>query len=153
MQKIDLIDMRSRADGDLCWVAHAKCHFTKFSWTQALPSKQAIHVVSFLYKIFTTFGPPVILQSDNGREFVAQVVSQLAVLWPGLKIIHGWPRHPQTQGLIERSNAVLQSKLAKWMDDNQSDNWSEGLPLITRIFLTEFDGERFLFCVFSNPLF
>jgi transposase InsO family protein len=50
------------------------------------------------------FGAPVILQSDNGREFVAKIIEELAAMWTGLKIVHGKPRHPQSQGSVERSN-------------------------------------------------
>jgi hypothetical protein len=32
-----------------------------------------------------------------------------------MKIIHGRPRHPQSQGSIERSNGDIQNILASWM--------------------------------------
>ena len=51
-------------------------------------------------------------------------------LWPEVHIINGRPRHPQSQGLVERANGILQTKLGKWMEDNHTDNWMEGLPLI-----------------------
>jgi len=51
-----------------------------------------------------TFGAPKILQSDNGREFVNSVINELKDLWPECVIVHGHPRHPPSQGSIERSN-------------------------------------------------
>ena len=68
--QIDLIDMRSVSFGGFNFIMHAKDHFTKFSWLKALPSKEAKHVAEELRNIFFTFGPPKILQSDNGKEFV-----------------------------------------------------------------------------------
>ncbi|CAG8459887.1 5633_t:CDS:1, partial [Dentiscutata heterogama] len=60
--------------------------------------------------------PPTILQSDNGKEFVAQVIKELMALWPSVKIINGRPRHPQSQGLVERANGILEQKLGKWRE-------------------------------------
>lgn len=68
--QIDLIDMRSVCYGGMNFILHAKDHFTKFSWLFPLPSKEAKHVASHLHTIFCTAGPPRILQSDNGKEFV-----------------------------------------------------------------------------------
>ncbi|CAF1571711.1 unnamed protein product, partial [Rotaria sordida] len=44
------------------------------------------------------------LQLGNGREFVAKVIEELTEMWKGLKIVHGKPCHPQSQGFVERSN-------------------------------------------------
>jgi hypothetical protein len=44
----------------------------------------------------------MILQSDNGREFTANIITELKSLWPDLKIVHGRPRHPQSQHSVER---------------------------------------------------
>ncbi|CAF4957059.1 unnamed protein product, partial [Rotaria socialis] len=72
-------------------------------------------------------GPPRILQSDNGREFVAKVILDLTKSWPGLLIINERPRHPQSQGLVERGNAVVQQLLGKWLDTNVTNDWPSGL--------------------------
>ncbi|CAF1475296.1 unnamed protein product, partial [Didymodactylos carnosus] len=37
------------------------------------------------------------------------------------------PRHPQSQGCIERANGVLCDALGKWLATNNSIHWSEGL--------------------------
>jgi hypothetical protein len=39
--------------------------------------------------IFLRFGAPNILQSDNGAEFTASIISQLKDLWPECKIVLG----------------------------------------------------------------
>jgi transposase InsO family protein len=56
----------------------------------------------------------MILQSDNGREFTANIITDLKSLWPDLKIVHGRPRHPQSQGSEERANADVKEMLATW---------------------------------------
>ena len=88
-----------------------------------------------LFQIFMTQGCPLILQHDNGREFVNQVISRhsscyllkhyytnlllfiykviarIKRLWPGCVIVRGRPRHPQTQGSIERANKDVEEML------------------------------------------
>lgn len=68
--QVDLIDMRSVSYEGFNYIMHAKDHFTKFSWLSVLTSKEAKNVAEQLRNIFFTFGPPRILQSDNGKEFV-----------------------------------------------------------------------------------
>jgi len=46
-----------------------------------------------LMDIFCLFGAPFILQSDNGREFTNNIIQNLADKWPGMKLVHGKPRH------------------------------------------------------------
>ncbi|CAF1526343.1 unnamed protein product [Didymodactylos carnosus] len=41
--------------------------------------------------------------------------------------IRGRPRHPQSQGLVERGNGVLCDSLGKWMSSTNSERWSDGL--------------------------
>ena len=74
-----------------------------------------------------TNGAPNILQSDNGREFVNKVITELTILWPDLKLVHGRPRHPQSQGSVEKANDEVHRLLVSWMRDNNSTSWTQGL--------------------------
>ena len=127
--QMDLIDFSSRPDGDYRYILHVRDHFSKYSWAFPLTSKRASEVAEKIVELFCTFGPAKILQSDNGREFTASVIEDIKKLWPDVIIIHGRPRHPQSQGLIERGNGDLQLKLGKWMDTN-GENWSKGLKFV-----------------------
>ncbi|CAF1326105.1 unnamed protein product [Didymodactylos carnosus] len=106
--QMDLIDMHSAPDREFKWILHVKDHFTKSSWAYPLQTKEAAPVVLKLLDQFYSFGPPRILQSDNGKEFVAQVIKDLRNTWKDLVITNGRPCHPQTQGLVERANHTLQ---------------------------------------------
>lgn len=79
-----------------------------------------------LLKIFLEQGAPFILQSDNGREFTAGIIKELVTLWPECKIIHGRPRHLQSQGFVERSNQDVEQMLRIWIEENNSAKWSVG---------------------------
>jgi len=76
-------------------------------------------VAHHLLNIFLIFGALNILHSDNGREFVNKVISELCSMWDGVKIVHGKPRHIQTQGSIERANQDFKNILRAMMEDNE----------------------------------
>ena len=86
----------------------------------------ATDVAYELFLIFTTQGCPAILQSDNGGEFVNEVITTLMKMWPECIIVHGHPRHPQTQGSIERANKDVAHMVGVWMRHNDSTQWSIG---------------------------
>ena len=76
------------------------------------------------------FGNPHILQSDNGREFSNKVVKKITEIWPGCKLVHGKPRHSQSQGSVERANRDVEAILACWLRDNNSRSWVNALPFV-----------------------
>jgi len=49
---------------------------------------------------------------------------------PGMKLVHGKPRHSQSLGSVERSNQDVRDMLVAWMSDNNKQTWSEGLRFI-----------------------
>ena len=123
--------MSYNPDGEFKYICHVRDHFSRFSWAKALTSKRAVEVAAYLFDLFHFLGSsPTILQSDNGKEFCASVIKELVNLWPSIKIINGRPRHPQSQGLVERANGILQQKLGKWKEDTGRHDWSFGLRLI-----------------------
>src|SRR6266487_2339324 len=127
---MDLIDLSYDADGEFKYVCHVRDHFTRFSWARALTSKRAIEVAAYLFDLFHFIGSsPTILQSDNGKEFCAEVIKELMGMWQ-VKIINGRPRHPQSQGLVEHANGLLQQKLGKWKENTGRNDWSFGLRFV-----------------------
>ena len=124
--QVDLIDLQSTPDGDYKWLMNFQDHNTKFTHLRPLRTKEAAGVAVELLKIFLEFGAPSILQSDNGKEFVAAVISDLMKLWPDCQIIRGKPRHPQSQGSVERCNQDVENMLRAWCHDNNSKKWSIG---------------------------
>ncbi|CAF1510262.1 unnamed protein product [Didymodactylos carnosus] len=121
--QIDLIDMRTRPDVisidvSYLWILNCIDHFSKFSWSYPLQSKSAVEVAQKLRALFFVFGPPRLLHSDNGAEFIANVIVELKVLLTDMCFIRSRPRHPQSQGCVERANGVLTIALGKWLVDN-----------------------------------
>jgi transposase InsO family protein len=127
--QIDLIDFHEFADrnNDFSWLLTCVCTFSKFLVAVPMKNKEAVTVATHLVKdVFKILGPPVILQSDNGKEFVAEVITHICNIL-NIKIKHGRPRHPQAQGQIERLNQTVGRGFTKllWDDDNhlQRKDW------------------------------
>ena len=99
--QLDLMDFQTMPDGIYKWAGHYQDHHNKLSFLFALTSKCAREVALRLIDIFTFTGAPCILQMDNCREFVAQVITELKLICPGMTIVRGKPRHPQSQGSVE----------------------------------------------------
>ena len=90
--QVNLIVMHSMPHGDMKYIMVNQDHLTKFCVLRPLPAKRAACVAFNLLDVFfLNCGAPAILQSDNGSEFTAQVVSERR---PELKIVHGNLSHP-----------------------------------------------------------
>ena len=105
--QIDLIDMAPRKRQFMSnnkwkfrYILSVKCCFSKFCWLFPLQNKSADCIYSVLYVLFQKEGCPDILQSDNGSEFIADVIGKLCNDF-GVRIAHGQPHHLQSHGQIE----------------------------------------------------
>src|SRR3989338_4323417 len=100
---------------------------TRYILIRPIPSKSAL-VARSLVKIYSDFGIPKILQSDNGTEFVNQIMDEL-------KNNCGFEQrtissyYPQSNGAAE--NAVKQVKtLLKKMSNGDYTHWCLRMPAI-----------------------
>ena len=88
-------------------------YMTKWAEAKPLPDKTAMQVAWFIYdEIICRYGCLAIIQSDNGLEFVNEIIKQL------LEKFQIWhqrvsPYHSQTNGMIERFNRMLGEVLSK----------------------------------------
>jgi transposase InsO family protein len=88
-------------------------YLTKFVKIRALKSSVKQEVTRFLYeRIFTRFRTPLEIISDNGPQFLNEVVENLLAR---LAMKHRFTTmyKPSTNGLVERTNRTLYSMLAK----------------------------------------
>ncbi len=126
----DLINMTAYPDGKMKWILHYQDHHDKMSYLQAMPDKETKTIALELAPLFLMQGAPVILQSNIGREFVAEIIDELVKIWKGCKIVHGLLRHPQSQGSVEGANADIEPMVMQWMEDENSTNWVWGIQFI-----------------------
>ena len=125
----DLIDMRHEPSGQYKWILHIKDHFSKYTQLYPLKSKHAEPIAEAFTCFIAAFLPPKIVQTDNGKEFKGALLILLRKY--GIQIINGAPRSPQTQGLVEQANGVVEAKLRAWKMDNGSTEWANGIMDVT----------------------
>ena len=109
-------------------------HFTKKVKLIPLKLKSAEEVSEHILDIFCDSGPPHILHSENGREFSNNLLfSTLAAKWPSLKVVHEKPRHPESQGAVERANRDIKDALFGMLYDHDNDQcWIKYLRWVQR---------------------
>ena len=128
--QVDLIDMQAMPHSQNKWILVYQEHLTKFCVLKPLTTKRAAEVAFQLVDIFLLLGAPAILQSDNGSEFTASVNTDLKKVWPKLALVHGKPRHPQSQGSVERANGDIKDMLVAWLADNKTQGWTVGIKFV-----------------------
>lgn len=122
--QVNLVDMRSQPDGEFNFIMVYQDYHTKFLILRPLKSEQAEEVAYHLLDIFTIFGPPCVLYSDNGEEFANKVIDELSKQWNELNIVYD-PN--QSQG---SENQDVEKMLLTWMETGKTTKWSEGLRFI-----------------------
>ncbi|XP_057571523.1 KRAB-A domain-containing protein 2 isoform X2 [Hippopotamus amphibius kiboko] len=137
--QVEILDMQSNADGEFKFILYYQDHLTKFTILRPLKAKQAHEVVGVLLDIFTILGAPSVLESDSGTEFTNQVVSELSVVWPDLKVIPGKYHPGQGQGCLEQASRDVKNMLSAWMQSNHSHHWAEGLRFLQMVRNQAFD--------------
>ena len=70
------------------------------------------------------FGPPSIIQSDQGRHFSAEVFEEMCKL-AGVKHKMGAPGHAESQGQVERQNQLMMQ--VRCLAKNNADDWPRAM--------------------------
>lgn len=100
-------------------------------WPEIYPVKKAdaISVAKCLCNHFIpTYGIPSLIRSDNGTHFVNEVISKVSEAL-GFSIKHHCSYHPQSAGLVERTNGTIKQRLRKCMEETKKP-WPECLSLV-----------------------
>ncbi|GFW33176.1 KRAB-A domain-containing protein 2 [Trichonephila clavipes] len=110
--------MANCCNDELCQMKFTLEKATEEEHLRPLKTKRTEDVAYHVLSIFLTFGVPAILQSDNEREFINEIISEICVVWKDVKIVREKPRHSQTQGSVDRDNQDIQDMLTTWRNDN-----------------------------------
>ena len=103
--------------------------FTRFAALIALPDKKEQTIAKALVeRVFSNFGPPEALHSDQGPEFKNIVVKQLQDVF-GYKKTKTTPYRPQGNSVSERMLSTLHVMLSMYSNIARN-NWAEVLPFI-----------------------
>jgi transposase InsO family protein len=99
---------------------------TRYVIAKPLPNTQEHTIARALFEIFTMIGPPKIMQSDRGTEFINKVLAKL-VAAAGIDHRLVAPYNPQANGLAERAVKTIKDTLKKKLV-GKFDRWDEALP-------------------------
>ena len=100
-------------------------------WVEIVPAKHpnALTVAKALCKhIIPDHGIPRVLWSDNGSHFVNEIVDNMSTHL-GITLKHHCSYHPQSAGLVERTNGTVKQRLKKTMEETGKP-WPECLSLV-----------------------
>lgn len=100
-------------------------------WAEIVPSTaaDAITVAKAIFKtIIPQHGIPEVIYSDNGAHFVNAIISQMAKHL-GITLKNHCSYHPQSAGLVERTNDTIKNRLRKTMAETGRP-WTECLDLV-----------------------
>ena len=87
----------------------------------------------FNQRVFCYFGLPEQLHSDQRAQFENQLMEELCALWR-IDKTHTTPYHPQSNGMVERSNRNLGDSLRTLLLRRGQEEWDLLLPQIMRAF-------------------
>ncbi|KAJ8359452.1 hypothetical protein SKAU_G00159770 [Synaphobranchus kaupii] len=111
------------------YILVAMDYFTKWPEAFAIPDQSAATMAERLVEeMFTRFGAPAELHSDQGRNFESQLMAEVCKRL-GVTKTRTTPLHPQSDGLVERFNRTLATQLAILASQHQRD-WDRHLPLV-----------------------
>ena len=126
---IDLIGPITPASSSGCrFVLTVVDYATRYPEAVALKGISTQEVAEALCKIFSRVGVPSQIVSDQGTQFVSDVMKEVYRL---LSIQHltSTPYHPQCNGLVERFNGTLKSMLRKLCVERPTD-WDRYLEAV-----------------------
>ena len=98
-------------------------YLSKYPYAVPIRSKEAIEIAGDLLKYIPIFGPPKVILSDQGKEFVNEVVDKL-LQQVGTEHRVTSAYHPNTNGQCERLNQTLLASLRKHCEAHPADWYS-----------------------------
>ena len=110
-------------------------YFTK--WTEAFPLQDQTAKTTaetLVNEVIMRFGMPIVLHSDQGRNFESALVREVCKLL-GIRKSRTTAYHPQGDGLVERMNMTLVESLSKYVDTNQKD-WDKWMATVLFAYCT-----------------
>ena len=117
------------------YIIVATDYLTRWPEAKAVPDAGAETLARFIFEeIVCRHGVPKIILSDNGKNFISDVVKVLCEKFL-IKHIFSSPYHPQTNGMVERLNRTLCNSLAKVKE--KDEDWDIHIPAILFAYRTK----------------
>ena len=125
---VDLVEYESKSEGNR-FILSVIDHITRLLILIPIKCKEAAVVVRHLIeRVFSVFGPPETLHSDQGKEFQNQLVKYFQSVF-GYKETRTAAYRPQGNSVLERVHSTVHNMLAIY-SNLACDNWAELLPFV-----------------------
>ena len=108
-------------------------YMTKWAEAVPIPNQTAARITTELVKVFSRYGIPDILHSDQGRNFESTILSQTLEAF-GVTKSRTTAYHPAGDGLVERFNRSLLQMLRAYVQ--QHNDWEKYLPFVLYAYRT-----------------
>ena len=103
-------------------------HFTKWCEAFLTRDQRASTVADILVtRVFSRFGPPLIIHSDQGRNFESNLTQEVSRL-KGTHKSRTTAYHPLWDGLVERQNRTIQGILSIFVSEHP-DDWDNRVSM------------------------
>jgi hypothetical protein len=113
--------------GNLKYVVVAVEYFSKWIEAKPLATITSVTVQKFFWQnIVCRFGVPKAITVDNGTQFDAEVFKELCEQI-GTKIHFASVRHPESNGLVERANGIIMTRIMKLIFNQPRGKWPDEL--------------------------
>ena len=114
-------------DGNV-FIVTAIDYATGWPVAKAIPNQEALTIAKFIHEdIYALYGPPKELLSDNGSNFLSEVIAHLVrVLQTRHRLTT--PYHPRANGKVENLNGTLGAVLTKFTLGKNVHTWDLYLP-------------------------
>ena len=123
----DLVGPLPRSSSGYKYILTAMCLYTKYP--EAIPLKRVdnVSVLEGLMEIFSRYGFPSEILTDQGSVFMSKLTSECCKTF-GISKVRTSPYHPQSDGALERWHACLKSMFKKSEEDLR--HWDKLLKFV-----------------------
>ena len=126
---IDLMGPFDYGDSRNRYIVVLQDYFTKWVVAEPIRSKETVGIADVIYtKWITQYGCPYELHSDQGGEFTFELMKDLCAILRIQKTVTS-VYHPQSDGMVERSNHTIQAMLRTYVNSTRND-WEDHLPSV-----------------------
>lgn len=140
-EPLDLISIDTMVMGSIATNTKAKYvqlivdHHSRFVWAFATPKNTTETIINILSNLFKTMGPPKSILTDNGTNFTANKLKHFLAktskdLPFNVKHLFTTSYHPSCNGLNEKANDLIATKLRTAILENPKRKWSTLLPSV-----------------------
>ena len=132
MLAVDVLEVPMSSHGNR-YLLVLQDYFTKWAEAIPMPDQTAERIVRVLIEVFSHFGIPEILHSDQGRNFESTILKKTCSAF-GIVKSRTTSYHPQGDGMVERFNRTLLQLLRAYVQ--QQSDWESQLPLLLYAYRT-----------------